>query len=1099
MLTIAYDVSGHYRTACTSYEPQGIFPYAIRNQLAHTTLFDYDRGLGVLWGTVDPNGLATRLRHDGFGRLTEELHPDGSSATSWLSREKKGGPTGDWWALEVKTAIGGGPQSTRELDSLGRPVHAWAHVADTRACDGPHCVTMLRLEQATTYDHFGRMTRATAPWMEGDSLTGKYADSYDYDAIGRVTEHVEPWGRKTTYTYGGNKVTATDWLGSTTREVDALGRTVKTTDKAKGAVETQYGPFSQPFTVTRFGNEKTTTHRDAYGRVIEEDDPDRGTTSTHYDGFGEVLTVDDAAARHFAFTYDEIGRLAERDDTVNGTTSTTTLAYDSAPHGVGKIAQVTSPDGHVDAYTYTHLSQPHTHTLTFGDTGESFSSTLSYDKLGRVLVVEYPHPREIDPLAVRREHDDFGNVVALRDEATAATYWKLEELDGAGRPTKEVLGNGVTVRHTYAPDSGVVGHVEAVGPGFPHTPPLQGLEYEYDVGLRMTSRTDELQHGLLGPLSESFGYDAIDRLTCINSGLLLRGCASPIEYAPNGNIKTKDGLAYTYDPAHPHAVKTVGAGSYQHDAVGNQIDRPGATIAYTPFDLPESYTFTGDANVVQPIATTQFAYDGGQHRIRKTLRTPAGATLRETAYLDELYERVRDESGERHLFYVGAGSATVVLTRAEHGNDDVAYALNDALGSVDVITDGGGKVIEKRSYDAFGARRDPAGWVPWQGPLASDVTTVGFEGLEADDEAGLVNMRGRIYDPKIGRFLSTDPLVSRPGFGQSWNPYSYVLNSPLDFMDPSGFEDTPAGPNRQPLLPSQPMPGCGTNMSCKVVKAEPPQQVNACTAQAVTVAKDGVRDDAVAKTVTVNNEPGFAQGPTIGAAPPPPTTDPRYPNPKYRFLEGAAAPPPSSVPIVSPQGVVGMVSTQTSDGTWRVETFPEYPGYSISVKEPDTKKVEVFATITMAVVPVGVEMLALRGGATALAAEPALAKAGEEALGTAEGVGAWPASKPFLDTNPKSVPTWGHTFLRHGEGAKIARNLIGRAANTGDAQGQWLSNQAAAEWLAGQRPYIQGPASTVLPPGMGEVILPNGTTIPATHVTLIPDSSGGLVTAFPTQ
>src|SRR6185437_6231056 len=143
-------------------------------------------------------------------------------------------------------------------------------------------------------------------------------------------------------------------------------------------------------------------------------------------------------------------------------------------------------------------------------------------------------------------------------------------------------------------------------------------------------------------------------------------------------------------------VKTVGPGSYHHDAVGNQIERPGATIAYTPFDLPESYTFTSDANVAEPIATTQFEYDGQQHRIRKTLLTPAGATFRDTAYLDELYERVRDSSGERHLFYIGAGSATVVLTRAEHGNDDVAYALNDALGSVDVITDGGGNVIEKR-------------------------------------------------------------------------------------------------------------------------------------------------------------------------------------------------------------------------------------------------------------------------------------------------------------------------------------------------------------------------------------------------------------------
>ena len=71
----------------------------------------------------------------------------------------------------------------------------------------------------------------------------------------------------------------------------------------------------------------------------------------------------------------------------------------------------------------------------------------------------------------------------------------------------------------------------------------------------------------------------------------------------------------------------------------------------------------------------------------------------------------------------------------------------------------------------------------------SSVTTRGFTGHEDDEELGLVNMKGRLYDPKVGRFLTTDPIVSHPGFGQSWNPYSYVLNNPLAFTDPSGFGD----------------------------------------------------------------------------------------------------------------------------------------------------------------------------------------------------------------------------------------------------------------------------------------------------------------------
>jgi len=50
------------------------------------------------------------------------------------------------------------------------------------------------------------------------------------------------------------------------------------------------------------------------------------------------------------------------------------------------------------------------------------------------------------------------------------------------------------------------------------------------------------------------------------------------------------------------------------------------------------------------------------------------------------------------------------------------------------------------------------------------------------------NMRGRMYDPLIGRFITPDPIVQSPGNSQSWNRYSYVMNSPLNFVDPSGFE-----------------------------------------------------------------------------------------------------------------------------------------------------------------------------------------------------------------------------------------------------------------------------------------------------------------------
>ena len=64
---------------------------------------------------------------------------------------------------------------------------------------------------------------------------------------------------------------------------------------------------------------------------------------------------------------------------------------------------------------------------------------------------------------------------------------------------------------------------------------------------------------------------------------------------------------------------------------------------------------------------------------------------------------------------------------------------------------------------------------------------LGFTGHEEDFELGLVNMVGRLYDPKIGRFLTPDPVTTDLS-GQGLNGYSYVRNNPLTFVDPLGLQ-----------------------------------------------------------------------------------------------------------------------------------------------------------------------------------------------------------------------------------------------------------------------------------------------------------------------
>jgi len=62
----------------------------------------------------------------------------------------------------------------------------------------------------------------------------------------------------------------------------------------------------------------------------------------------------------------------------------------------------------------------------------------------------------------------------------------------------------------------------------------------------------------------------------------------------------------------------------------------------------------------------------------------------------------------------------------------------------------------------------------------------GFTGHEHLPYFGLINMNGRVYGPFLARFLSPDPFVQAPDYSQNFNRYSYCVNNPLKYTDPSG-------------------------------------------------------------------------------------------------------------------------------------------------------------------------------------------------------------------------------------------------------------------------------------------------------------------------
>jgi RHS repeat-associated protein len=100
---------------------------------------------------------------------------------------------------------------------------------------------------------------------------------------------------------------------------------------------------------------------------------------------------------------------------------------------------------------------------------------------------------------------------------------------------------------------------------------------------------------------------------------------------------------------------------------------------------------------------------------------------------------------------------------------------------------------DKLSFDRFGGRRD----ADWSAGISSgDLVTMrqsederfsrGFTDHEVLNRIGFVHMNGRVYDPRIGRFVSADPIVQAPFHSQSYNRYSYTSSGPLSYTDPSG-------------------------------------------------------------------------------------------------------------------------------------------------------------------------------------------------------------------------------------------------------------------------------------------------------------------------
>ena len=278
------------------------------------------------------------------------------------------------------------------------------------------------------------------------------------------------------------------------------------------------------------------------------------------------------------------------------------------------------------------------------------------------------------------------------------------------------------------------------------------FEYEYDSATdNLLSRTG------VNSQKETFTYDGVDRLTSVS----YNGQRNLIiKYANDGNILNKlDVGNYEYGQK-PHAVMSV-------DNIRRII--PSATLS-TEFNELGRIGRIDDGN---SLTSVDFVYGPDMQRWKSTSYN--NGVVEKTTFYDTDYDKVIDKNGNvTEFIYV---DDNFVMLRKDNGTFLPYVVVKDNIGSIISIYAGDGTQVYSASYDAWGKQTvtmNKIGFIR------------GYCGHEMLNDYQIINMNGRLYDPVLGRFLSPDNYVQTPDFSQNYNRYSYCLNNPLKYTDPSG-------------------------------------------------------------------------------------------------------------------------------------------------------------------------------------------------------------------------------------------------------------------------------------------------------------------------
>ena len=297
-------------------------------------------------------------------------------------------------------------------------------------------------------------------------------------------------------------------------------------------------------------------------------------------------------------------------------------------------------------------------------------------------------------------------------------------------------------------------------------PSLATRSYSYDANGNVLDITST--EGIHG-----YGYDALNRI--IDDAVPNKDNIS-LTYDANGNrIGDTKGLitnSYGYNVG-SNQLNNVNGQVVNRDAAGNTTaDISAVTSGARTFEYNNANRLYKVYEAGSLVAT--YTYNALGQRTRKV--TPTSTTVYHYDLQGQLISETESD-GRVIKDYVWQGIEPVAQIEVDGANESIIYLHTDHLATPRSGTDENGNEVWSWNSDAFGRTQ----------AVGSATVNLRFPGQYYDSETQLHYNWNRYYDPRVGRYITSDPI----GLDGGLNTFGYVLNNPLSYYDSYGLMPFP--------------------------------------------------------------------------------------------------------------------------------------------------------------------------------------------------------------------------------------------------------------------------------------------------------------------